>query len=379
MNKQISRVAMVALLLLASLIVATTYWQSWEAPTLAAKQDNAIQRVAQFHIKRGFIYAAGGKLLLAENLRKTRPERHALLPPLSDERPRLAGRRVLDPGPVARGDRTPGERLPDRLERQSRHALRQALRQAEGHHGDREQPRAEHSAGRAADRRDGAAGEMRRGGRAQSEDGPGVRDGVVAGLQPEQDRVVGRLREHPPLAQCVPGLGVAAVQPRDGGALCTWFDVQDDHGRGGARIREVHAGLELLRPRLLHRVRRADPQRARPERPRAVRQRRPDRGVHPLDQRRLLRPRHQARRKDDPRQGETVRLLLDTADRTAVERGRGERPLQLQEAQALRQPLDRRPGPPGVRPGEHARARRCRWPSSPPQWRTTAPSWRRTS
>ncbi len=73
MNKQISRVAMVALLLLASLIVATTYWQSWEAPTLAAKQDNAIQRVAQFHIKRGFIYAAGGKLLLAENLRKTGP------------------------------------------------------------------------------------------------------------------------------------------------------------------------------------------------------------------------------------------------------------------------------------------------------------------
>ena len=100
MNKQISRVAMVALLLLASLIVATTYWQSWEAPTLAAKQDNAIQRVAQFHIKRGLIYAAGGKLLLAENLRKTNPAarsisaaiRRTASPPRSSGTRRSAGR-----------------------------------------------------------------------------------------------------------------------------------------------------------------------------------------------------------------------------------------------------------------------------------------------
>ena len=70
MNQQISRVAMVALLLLASLIVATTYWQSWEAPTLAAKQDNAIQRVAQFRIKRGLIYAANGKTVLADERRQ---------------------------------------------------------------------------------------------------------------------------------------------------------------------------------------------------------------------------------------------------------------------------------------------------------------------
>jgi penicillin-binding protein A len=73
MNKQISRVAMVALLLLASLIVATTYWQSWEAPSLAAKQDNAIQRVAQFRIKRGLIYASDGKTVLAANVAKKSP------------------------------------------------------------------------------------------------------------------------------------------------------------------------------------------------------------------------------------------------------------------------------------------------------------------
>ena len=68
MNKQISRLAVLALVLLSSLIVATTYWQSWAAPSLAAKQDNAIQRVAQLRIKRGLIYAANGKTVLAKNV-----------------------------------------------------------------------------------------------------------------------------------------------------------------------------------------------------------------------------------------------------------------------------------------------------------------------
>src|SRR5437588_2575151 len=67
MNKQISRIAVFTLLLLASLIVATTYWQTWAAPGLAAKQDNAIQRVAQFTIDRGLIYASDGRTVLAAN------------------------------------------------------------------------------------------------------------------------------------------------------------------------------------------------------------------------------------------------------------------------------------------------------------------------
>jgi penicillin-binding protein A len=70
MNKQISRIAIVALLLLASLIVATTYWQTWAPGSLAAKQDNAIQRVAQFRINRGKIYASDGKTVLAQNFKK---------------------------------------------------------------------------------------------------------------------------------------------------------------------------------------------------------------------------------------------------------------------------------------------------------------------
>jgi peptidoglycan glycosyltransferase len=54
-NKQITRIAGLAMVLMVVLIVATTYWQTWARPALAERQDNAIQRVAQFEIKRGLI------------------------------------------------------------------------------------------------------------------------------------------------------------------------------------------------------------------------------------------------------------------------------------------------------------------------------------
>jgi penicillin-binding protein A len=69
-NRQISRIALLSLLLLSALIVATTYWQVWAAPGLAARQDNAIERVAQFRIRRGLIYASDGKTVLAANTAK---------------------------------------------------------------------------------------------------------------------------------------------------------------------------------------------------------------------------------------------------------------------------------------------------------------------
>jgi peptidoglycan glycosyltransferase len=73
MNRQINRVAVAALVLLAALIVATTYWQSWAAAGLEDRQDNAIQRVAQFEIKRGNIFAADGRTYLARRvLRKVK-------------------------------------------------------------------------------------------------------------------------------------------------------------------------------------------------------------------------------------------------------------------------------------------------------------------
>jgi peptidoglycan glycosyltransferase len=70
-NRQISRIALFALVLLAALIVATTYWQTWAAAGLADRQDNAIQRVAQFKIKRGRIFTAD-RTLVATNVRVRR-------------------------------------------------------------------------------------------------------------------------------------------------------------------------------------------------------------------------------------------------------------------------------------------------------------------
>jgi peptidoglycan glycosyltransferase len=69
-NQQITRIATFSLALLVALILGTTYWQTWQAGTLAAKQDNAIQRVAQFTIKRGKFFGPGGKLVFATNVRR---------------------------------------------------------------------------------------------------------------------------------------------------------------------------------------------------------------------------------------------------------------------------------------------------------------------
>jgi penicillin-binding protein A len=69
-NRQITRVAVLGSALLAALIVGTTYWQAWAAPGLADRQDNAIQVVAQFSIKRGKIYAADGRTILADNVKR---------------------------------------------------------------------------------------------------------------------------------------------------------------------------------------------------------------------------------------------------------------------------------------------------------------------
>ncbi|MDQ4082039.1 MAG: hypothetical protein M3123_04015, partial [Actinomycetota bacterium] len=70
MNRQITRLAVAAVTLITSLIVATTYWQTWAAAGLNDRQDNAIQRVAEFTIKRGRILGANGRLVLAENERR---------------------------------------------------------------------------------------------------------------------------------------------------------------------------------------------------------------------------------------------------------------------------------------------------------------------
>src|SRR5580765_2968995 len=71
MNKQITRLAGAAIVLIAALIVGTTYWQTWAAAGLEARQDNALIRVAQFTVDRGKIYTADRHFVLAENVKKT--------------------------------------------------------------------------------------------------------------------------------------------------------------------------------------------------------------------------------------------------------------------------------------------------------------------
>jgi peptidoglycan glycosyltransferase len=66
-NKQITRLAVGALVLLSALIVGTTYWQTFAVAGLADRQDNALARVAQFTVDRGKIYTARGHVPLAIN------------------------------------------------------------------------------------------------------------------------------------------------------------------------------------------------------------------------------------------------------------------------------------------------------------------------
>jgi penicillin-binding protein A len=67
MNGQIVRLTYVALTLVGVLVVMTTYWQTWAAPGLAARQDNAIKRVAEFSIDRGLIFSFEPRRRLARN------------------------------------------------------------------------------------------------------------------------------------------------------------------------------------------------------------------------------------------------------------------------------------------------------------------------
>jgi peptidoglycan glycosyltransferase len=71
-NQQIRRLATFGVIMLVALVVGTTYWQTWAAPGLADRQDNAIERVAQFTIERGRILAADGTVLARNRERRVK-------------------------------------------------------------------------------------------------------------------------------------------------------------------------------------------------------------------------------------------------------------------------------------------------------------------
>jgi peptidoglycan glycosyltransferase len=70
MNRRIARLTYVALGLVTVLVVMTTYWQAWASADLAAKQDNAIRRVAEFAIDRGLIFSFEPRKRLARNVER---------------------------------------------------------------------------------------------------------------------------------------------------------------------------------------------------------------------------------------------------------------------------------------------------------------------
>ena len=81
----------------ASLIVATTYWQTWAVGGLADRQDNAIQRVAQFaDHARADLRAPTARRCFADDTTQEGRRPDALLPHLPAARARRAGRRLLD-------------------------------------------------------------------------------------------------------------------------------------------------------------------------------------------------------------------------------------------------------------------------------------------
>jgi penicillin-binding protein A len=67
MNAQIVRLTYVSLILVAVLVVGTTYWQTWAAASLAERQDNSIRRVAEFSIDRGLVFSFEPRKRLARN------------------------------------------------------------------------------------------------------------------------------------------------------------------------------------------------------------------------------------------------------------------------------------------------------------------------
>jgi peptidoglycan glycosyltransferase len=70
MNKQIRHLSVVALVLLAVLIVSTTYWQTWAQADLAARKYNSVSLIERLTVDRGKIFAADGTVLA--NNRRTR-------------------------------------------------------------------------------------------------------------------------------------------------------------------------------------------------------------------------------------------------------------------------------------------------------------------
>ena len=270
MNKQITRLAVGALVLLSALIVGTTYWQTFAVAGLADRQDNALARVAQFTVDRGKIYTARGHVPLAMNRkRKVDGQTYYF---------RKYPNGYLAPHIIGYSTQS---RSRAGLERSQNDYLTGAngnlssvdaarARQAQRRHAQGQRPAAHAQPARAADGGAAARGEVRRRSCDRAEDRTHPRARIEPDVQPEPDREGLHGGRTPPYERVLV-LG-SPVRPRDPGPLSAGLDVQGRHGRRRTRQRRVQAELGVHRPRLLRGIRQARLERRQPREPGDVRQ-----------------------------------------------------------------------------------------------------------
>ena len=256
MNRQLLRVTWVAMAMLVMLIVATTYWQTWARPGLAARQDNEIQRVAEFEIRRGLILGPdpGPR---AQPRRAARAP-HVLLPPLPAGKLRRPRRRLLDDRAQPRGPREVAQRRPHRHRPGALRPRQPAARRAQGRADRRATAWSPRSISRASESRSSssaaAVGRWRHSIPAPARSSCSRR--LRATTRTSSRSATARSRRSRPTARPAG----AAAQPRHGGPLRPGLDVQGRDDVGGARVEPLRARLDVRRSRVLHGVRQAGQQ-----------------------------------------------------------------------------------------------------------------------
>ena len=92
MNKQLRHISVAAMILLAVLIVSTTYWQTWAVGDLANRKGNETALIARITVDRGKLLAADGTVLANNRVTRKRGltiyTRHY---PLNDLAPQVLG------------------------------------------------------------------------------------------------------------------------------------------------------------------------------------------------------------------------------------------------------------------------------------------------
>ena len=263
MNRQLSRLAIVAVVLLVALVVATTYWQTWAAGGLQDRQDNAVELVAQFQVARGLILGDNGQTKLAANRRVRRNGQT-----LYFRRYPTKGLAAQTVGysTSARTQTGLEESLNDYLTGANTNlsnAFHRTLEQIGGAtvHGNNVvltlNPAAQELALQQLGDRCGAVVAMN------------PRTGAILAMASTPtydpnliDKPGGYAKILKIKGAC--GDGSALVNNATAGPLHAGVDVQDGHRRRGARLGRLHADVDLPRPGLLHGVRQEGVERGQP-------------------------------------------------------------------------------------------------------------------